>query len=115
MTDDRMALADLIEKDADIDLVREMFALDDARLMEVEVEEVTGRRSGPERRPERRIATFTRSADGSRGSGGIDLAITKLSRGACFPSFLDPRRTAEIDERVSVLLRRLREVSWPSL
>ena len=71
MTDDRMALADLIEKDADIDLVREMFALDDARLMEVEVEEVTGRRSGPERRPERRIATFTRSADGRRGSGAL--------------------------------------------
>ncbi len=44
MTDDRMALADLIEKDADIELVREMFALDDARLMEVEVEEVPGQR-----------------------------------------------------------------------
>ncbi len=44
MTDDRMALADLIEKDADVDLVREMFALADARLTEVEVEEVTGQR-----------------------------------------------------------------------
>jgi hypothetical protein len=96
MTDDRMALADLIEKDADIDLVREMFALDDARLMEVEVEEVTGRRWGPERRPERRIATFTRSADGCRGSGAL-IGRSRAARRGLLPQF--PRSPPDCGDR----------------
>ena len=38
MTDDRMALLELIEKRADADLVREMLAFAAERLMELEVE-----------------------------------------------------------------------------
>ena len=42
MTDERMALFDLTEKQADRDLVREMLAYAAARIMEVEVELRTG-------------------------------------------------------------------------
>ena len=42
MTDDRMALIELIEKRADTDLVREMLAFAAERLMELEVEAMTG-------------------------------------------------------------------------
>ena len=42
MTDDRMALLELIEKDADGDLVREMLAFAAERLMELEIEAATG-------------------------------------------------------------------------
>ena len=38
MTDDRMTLIELVEKQADGDLVREMLAFAAERIMEVEVE-----------------------------------------------------------------------------
>jgi len=46
MTDERMALLDLIEKQADSDLVREMLAFAADRIMEVEVELRTGAAKG---------------------------------------------------------------------
>src|SRR3954447_8044790 len=52
MTDDRMALLELIEKRADADLVREMLACAAERLMELEVEAKTGVPAGV-RSPER--------------------------------------------------------------
>jgi putative transposase len=42
MTDERMALVELIEKGADADLIREMLAFAAERLMELEVEARTG-------------------------------------------------------------------------
>ena len=52
MTDDRMALLALIEKRADTDLVREMLAFAAARVMDLEVETLTGAPAGV-RSPER--------------------------------------------------------------
>ena len=46
MTDDRMALIELIEKGADSDLVREMLSFAADRLMEAEVEARTGAAHG---------------------------------------------------------------------
>src|SRR6478736_4436222 len=46
MTDDRMALIELIEKGADSDLVRELRAFAADRMMELEVEARTGARAG---------------------------------------------------------------------
>jgi transposase-like protein len=46
MTDERMALIELIEKQADSDLVREMLAFAADRIMEVEVELRTGAAKG---------------------------------------------------------------------
>ena len=54
MTDDRMALIELVEKQADGDLVRAMLAFAAERIMEVEVEERTGATKG-ERSPLREV------------------------------------------------------------
>ena len=95
MTDDRMALLDLIEKRADTDLVREMLAFAAERLMDLEVEAKTGVPAGA-RSPERlnhRNGYRERAWD--TRAGRIDLAIPKLRKGSYLPSFLEPRRTAE--------------------
>jgi len=95
MTDDRMALLELIEKRADTDLVREMLAFAADRLMDLEVEAKTGVPAGV-RSPERlnhRNGYRERAWD--TRAGRIDLAIPKLRKGSYLPSFLEPRRTAE--------------------
>ena len=95
MTDDRMALLELIEKRADADLVRTMLAFAAERLMTVEVENLTGAPAGV-RSPERlnhRNGYRERAWD--TRVGRIDLAIPKLRKGSYLPSFLEPRRTAE--------------------
>jgi putative transposase len=95
MTDDRMALIELIEKGADGDLVREMLAFAAERLMEAEVEARTGAAHG-ERDCGRLVQ---RNGYRERGwdtrAGRIDLEIPRLRKGSYFPSFLEPRRTAE--------------------
>jgi transposase-like protein len=95
MTDNRMALLELIEKRADADLVREMLAFAAERLMDLEVEAKTGVPAGA-RSPERlnhRNGYRERAWD--TRAGRIDLAIPKLRKGSYLPSFLEPRRTAE--------------------
>jgi putative transposase len=95
MTDDRMALLELIEKGADADLVRDLLALAADRLMAAEVDQLTGAPAGV-RSPER---INHRNGYRDRGwetrVGRIELAIPKLRKGSYFPAFLEPRRTAE--------------------
>lgn len=104
MTDDRMALIERIEKGADTDLVRGperqrqrryMLAFAAERLMALEVERLTGAPAGV-RSPDR---INHRNGDRERAwdtrVGRIDLAIPKLRKGSYFPSFIEPRRTAE--------------------
>ena len=94
MTDDRMALIELIEKSGDTDLVRDMLAFAAERLMDMEVEALTGVPAGV-RSPERLVQRngYRERAWDTR-AGRIDLAIPKLRRGSYFRSFLEPRRTA---------------------
>jgi putative transposase len=95
MTDERMALIELIEKGADADLIRDMLAFAAERLMNLEVEALTGVPAGV-RSPERlthRNGYRERAWD--TRAGRIDLAIPKLRKGSYFPVFLEPRRTAE--------------------
>ena len=95
MTDERMALIELIEKDADADLVRELLAFAAERVMELEVEAKTGVPAGV-RSPDRlthRNGYRERAWD--TRAGRIDLAVPKLRKGSYFPTFLEPRRTAE--------------------
>ena len=95
MTNDRMALVELIEKRADADLVREMLAFAAARLMDLEVETLTGAPVGV-RSPERlNHRNGYRERVWDTRAGRIDLAIPKLRKGSYFPAFLEPRRTAE--------------------
>ena len=95
MTDDRMALIELIEKGADGDLVRDLLAFAAERMMALEVEARTGASAGA-RSPDR---VTHRNGYRERGwetrVGRIELAIPKLRKGSYLPSFLEPRRTAE--------------------
>jgi putative transposase len=95
MTLDRMALAELIEKGSDADLVRAMLAHTAERMMDLEVEALCGAGHG-ERLPDRinhRNGYRERAWD--TRTGRIDLQIPKLRKGSYFPCFLEPRRTAE--------------------
>jgi transposase-like protein len=95
MTDERMALLELVEKSADADLVREMLAFAADRIMEAEVELVTGAAKGVRTALRENHRNGYRDRDWDTRAGRIELAIPKLRKGSYFPSFLEPRRTAE--------------------
>jgi len=95
MTDDRMALIELIEKGADADLVRDLLAFAADRLMALEVEERTGAPAGTRSADRVNHRNGYRERAWETRAGRIDLAIPKLRKGSYFPSFLEPRRTAE--------------------
>jgi transposase-like protein len=95
MTIDKMDLMALIEKGADADFLREMIEVISNRLMQMEVEGLTGAAHGarsPERTNQR---NGYRHRDWETRVGTIDLAIPKLRKGSYHPAFLEPRRTAE--------------------
>ena len=95
MIDEKMALLELVEQASDGDFVREMLAFAAERLMEMEVETRTGAPLGV------RSASRSAQRNGYRArhwdtrAGTVELAIPKLRRGSYFPTFLEPRKTAE--------------------
>ncbi len=95
MTDDKIALRELLEKGSDATFLREMIGFAAQRLMELEVGEVTGAAHG-ERSPDRLVQrNGYRERDWQTRAGTVELRIPKLRRGSYFPAFLEPRRTAE--------------------
>jgi len=95
MTDDRMTLIELVEKQADGDLMCEMLAFAAERIMEAEVEARTGAAKGAQT-PMRDVQrNGYRDRDWDTRAGRIALEIPKLRKGSYFPSFPEPRRTAE--------------------
>src|SRR5271167_3879196 len=95
MTDEMIALRALVEKSSDTDLLREMIGFAAHRLMELEVEGLTGAGYG-EKNPER-LAQRNGYRDRSweTRAGTVELRIPKLRKGCYFPGFLEPRRMAE--------------------
>jgi putative transposase len=95
--DDRrhMALTELTDKGADIDVLRQTVQFMAQRLMELDVEGRCGA-GCDEKRPER-----LNSRNGSRGrlretrTRSVLLKIRKLRQGNCCAELLEPRRTAE--------------------
>jgi putative transposase len=95
MTDDSIALRELLEKSADADLLREMIGFAAERLMELEVHGLTG--AGYGERTAERLAQRNgyRDRDWETRAGTVELRIPKLRKGSYFPAFLEPRRVAE--------------------
>ena len=90
-----ISLAELAEKGADADLLRDMIQFVAQRMMDMDTESLCAAAYG-ERTPER-----TNSRNGYRErlwetrAGSVELKIPKLRKGSYFPGFLEPRRTAE--------------------
>lgn len=95
MTEDRLALFELIDQSADDDLVRDMLAFAAGRIMELEVEARTGAPAGARSADRKTYRNGYRERAWDTRAGRIDLDIPKLRKGSYFPSFLEPRRTAE--------------------
>ena len=88
MTDDRMALIELVEKQADVDLVREMLAFAAERIMEVEVEARTGAAKGSRSpRCARFSGTDTAIGLGTPAPAGSRWSFRSCGREAIFPAF----------------------------
>ncbi len=95
MTDEMIALRSMLEKGTDADLLREMIGFAAQRLMELEVQALTGAAPG-ERSPDRLVQrNGYRDRDWETRAGTVELRIPKLRKGSWFPGFLEPRRTAE--------------------
>src|SRR5712691_6083831 len=95
MTDEMMSLRTLLEKSSDADLLREMVGFAAPRLMELEVESLTGAAHG-ERSPDRiNHRKGYRDRIWETRAGAVELRIPKLRKSSDFPVFLEPRRMAE--------------------
>src|SRR5437868_3540191 len=95
MTDEMMSLQALLEKSSDTDLLREMIGFAAHRLMELEVENLTGAANGEKSASRLVQRNGFRDRDWETRAGTVELRIPKLRKGSYFPGFLEPRRMAE--------------------
>jgi putative transposase len=95
MTNDRMALAELLEKGSDGDLLREMIGYVAQRLMDLDVAGLVGAEHGERAESRENWRNGYRDREWHTRSGTIPLRIPKLRRGSYFPGFLEPRRSSE--------------------
>src|SRR5579859_3659089 len=95
MTDDRMALVELLQKSGDSDFLRSVAEAVLQILMEADVEGLIG--AGRHERTADRLNY--RNGYRDRGLetrlGTLSLRIPKLRQGSYFPPFLKPRKTTE--------------------
>jgi len=95
MTEDKIALKALLEQASDVDFLRDIIGFAAERMMALEVEALTGadyRARNPERSNSR---NGYRERSWETRAGTVPLQIPKLRKGSYFPTFLEPRRTAE--------------------
>jgi transposase-like protein len=95
MTDDKIALRELLEKGSDVTFLREMIGFAAQRLMELETDTLCGAGHGERSSGRVNQRNGFRDRDWETRAGTVELRIPKLRRGSYFPAFLEPRRTAE--------------------
>jgi len=94
-TTDTMDLRALLEKTADTNFLRELIGFIAQRLMDLEVESLTGAPHGS-RSPDRLThRNGYRDRTWETRAGTVELRIPRLRTGSYFPGFLEPRRMAE--------------------
>ena len=95
MTDDRMALVELLQKSGDGDFLRSVAEAVLQILMEADVEGLIG--AGRHERSAERLNYRNGYRDRTFETrlGPLSLRIPKLRQGSYFPPFLEPRKTAE--------------------
>lgn len=95
MTDEMMALRSMLEKGTDTEVLRDMIGFAAERLMELEIQALTGAGHG-ERSPERQVQrNGYRERNWETRAGTVELSIPRLRKGSYFPGFLEPRRMTE--------------------
>jgi Transposase, Mutator family len=87
-----MTLRALLEKSADVDLLREMVGFAAQRLMELEGEGVTGAAHGGRDPKRMNHRNGYRDRVWETRAGAVELRIPKLRKGSYFPGFPEPRR-----------------------
>src|SRR5215470_1153687 len=92
MTIDRMTLKALIEKGSDDDLLKEMISFVANRMMDLEVEGLTGAAHGERSAARMNQRNGYRERAWETRAGTVELAIPKLRKGSYFPAFLEARR-----------------------
>ena len=95
MTNDKIALRELLEKGSDAGFLREMIGFAAERLMALETEVLCGAAPGERTAERRNQRNGYRDRDWQTRAGTVELRIPKLRRGSYFPAFLEPRRMAE--------------------
>jgi putative transposase len=95
MTKPSIALADLLEKGADADLLRQMIQYVAQRMMEMDAEGICAAAYGERSSERQNSRNGYRERLWQTRAGAVDLKIPKLRSGSYFPGFLEPRRTGE--------------------
>jgi putative transposase len=95
MTEDKIALRELLEKGSDTTFLREMIGFAAERLMQLETETLCGAAPGERSADRLNQRNGYRDRDWETRAGTVELRIPKLRRGSYFPAFLEPRRMAE--------------------
>jgi transposase-like protein len=115
MTDERMALVELLQKSGDGDFLRAVAEAVLQILMEADVESVIG--AGRHERSADRLNYRNGCRDRCPDTrlGPLSLRIPKLRQGSYFPPFLEPRKTAALvtviqEAWIGVSIRRVDEL-----
>src|SRR6266851_7637879 len=101
MTEDKIALRELLEKGSDATFLREMIGFTAQRLMELETDGLCGAGHGERSVDRRNQRNGYRERDWETRAGSVELRIPKLRKGSYFPGVKThrtwtPRRTGII-------------------